>query len=194
MKKAKRYAMLIDLRRCIGCHSCSVSCKAENQVPLGVWRTWVKQVEKGIYPNVIRIFLPLLCNNCERPVCKTVCPVKATYQREDGIVMIDPHRCIGCKYCMAACPYNVRYVDPIKKIVQKCTWCYRRVDAGDLPACVKTCVGGARIFGDINDPDSEIFRLISINSVQVIKPEKGTSPMVFYIDLDITAVEARENV
>ncbi len=194
MKKTKRYAMLIDLRRCIGCHSCSVSCKAENQVPLGVWRTWVKQVEKGIYPNVIRIFLPLLCNNCERPVCKTVCPVKATYQRKDGIVMIDPHRCIGCKYCMAACPYNVRYVDPIKKIVQKCTWCYRRVDAGDLPACAKTCIGGARIFGDINDPDSEIFRLISTNPVQVIKPEKGTSPMVFYIDLDITAVEARENI
>lgn len=95
---------------------------------------------------------------------------------------------------MAACPYNVRYVDPIKKIVQKCTWCYRRVDAGDLPACAKTCIGGARIFGDINDPDSEIFRLISTNPVQVIKPEKGTSPMVFYIDLDITAVEARENI
>jgi len=190
-KKGKRYAMLIDLRRCLGCHSCAVACKSENDVRLGVFRTWVKIVEKGSYPNVRRVFVPSLCNNCERPVCVTVCPVKATYQRPDGIVMIDEHRCIGCKYCIAACPYDVRHVNPVKKIVQKCYWCFHRVDAGLVPACVNTCPGEARVFGDVNDPDSEISRLIATNPVQVLKPEKGTEPRVYYIGLDEMAVKAK---
>ncbi|MBI5167682.1 MAG: 4Fe-4S dicluster domain-containing protein [candidate division NC10 bacterium] len=186
-----RYAMVIDLRRCIGCHSCSVACKSENSVPLGVYRTWVKQVEKGRYPQVSKHFLPTLCNNCENPICLQNCPTKATYRRDDGIIMVDEHRCIGCKYCIYSCPYDVRYVNPLKRYVQKCYWCFHRVDAGLEPACVDTCPARARIFGDINDPNSEVARLIATNPVQVLKPEKATIPQVYYIGADFQTMKAR---
>lgn len=182
--RKRRYAMLIDLRRCIGCHSCSVACKTENDVPLGVYRSWVKIIEKGKYPNVSRSFLPILCNNCEKPICVTNCPVNATYSRPDGIVLINPHRCIGCKYCMASCPYGVRYVNPLRKYVEKCYFCHHRIDAGLQPACVETCLGRARIFGDINDPKSEISQLIATNPVQILKPEMATRPQVYYLSPD----------
>lgn len=183
-----RYAMVVDVRRCLGCHSCSVACKSENAVPLGVWRNWLKIVEKGSYPNVIRSILPLQCNNCATPICVRNCPTQATYQREDGIVMVDPHRCIACKYCIASCPYDVRYFNPLKKIVQKCQWCHHRVDAGLDPACVNTCPSGALTFGDINDPQSEVSRLLKTNAVQVLKPEKDTQPQVYYIGADLVAM------
>lgn len=181
---AIRYAMVIDLRRCLGCHSCSVACKAENAVPLGVWRSWVKQIEKGRYPNVRKLFLPSLCNNCGNPICLENCPTRATYQRPDGIVVIDEHRCIGCKYCIASCPYDVRAVNPIKRIVQKCSWCYHRVDAGLEPACVNTCPARARVFGNLRDPNSEVAKLISENAVQVLKQNMATFPQVYYIGAD----------
>ena len=183
-----RYGMVIDLRKCIGCHTCSVACKRENAVPLGVWRSWVKQIEKGRYPHVRKSFLPLLCNNCENPICVTVCPVRASYQRKDGIVLVDPHRCIGCRYCMAVCPYDARYINPRVNIVEKCYWCFHRVDQGMKPACVEACPPGARIFGDLNDPDQEVGRLLATNPVQVIKPEMGTYPKVFYIEADLDAL------
>jgi tetrathionate reductase subunit B len=188
-KNKVRYGMVIDLRKCMGCNTCSVSCKVENDVPPGVFRSWVKVVEKGTYPNVRRSFLPVLCNNCENPICLQNCPVKATWQREDGIVIVDPHRCIGCKYCIASCPYNVRHINPIRKIVQKCTFCHHRVDAGLQPACVESCPPGARIFGDLNDPDSEISKLLVENATQVLKPEMGTDPRVFYIAADKAAMD-----
>jgi tetrathionate reductase subunit B len=188
----KRYAMLIDLRRCIGCQTCSIACKAEYEVPLGCWRTWVKQIEKGRYPYVRKAFLPIVCNQCERAICTTVCPVKATYKRpEDGIVMINPHRCIGCRYCMAACPYNVRFVSPRYNIVEKCDFCQKRVDQGQIPACVGACPTEALIFGDLNDPNADITRLVSTSPVQVIKPEMGTYPQAFYMDMEVDIVGAK---
>ncbi len=183
-----RYGMVIDLRKCLGCHTCSVACKQENGVPLGSWRSWVKQVEKGHYPHVRKSYLPLLCNNCENPICVTVCPVKASYRRQDGIILVDPHRCIGCRYCMAVCPYDARYVNPRVNIVEKCYWCEHRMDQGLKPACVQACPTQARAFGDLNDHGSEIARLLSANPVQVVKPEMGTYPKVFYIEADLDAL------
>jgi len=191
MNKEKRYGFLIDLRRCIGCQTCQIVCKSENDVPIGVFRAWVKEIEKGKYPKASRSFLPLLCNNCEHPICVTVCPVHANRKREDGIVTTDPHRCVACRYCMAACPYEVRYVNPFKKIVQKCNWCEHRIDQGLLPLCVLACPTGARIFGDLKDPNSEIFKLLSENPFQVIMPEMGTDPHVFYIGFDEDAVKIK---
>ncbi len=187
----KRYGFLIDLRRCIGCHTCSVACKSENNVPLGVWRSWVKQIAKGEYPNTSLSFLPLLCNNCEDPICVTVCPTYASQKREDGIVTIDPHLCIGCRYCMAACPYAVRFINPHFNICQKCDWCVHRVEKGIPPACVDACPAGARLFGDLNDPESEISKQIATHNVSVLKPIMGTKPQTYYIELDLSAVDAK---
>jgi tetrathionate reductase subunit B len=188
-EKKVRYAMVVDLRRCVGCHSCSVACKVENEVPLSVWRSWVKVIEKGKYPEVRRFFLPYLCNNCERPICVTVCPTKASYQRDDGIVVVNPHKCIGCRYCMASCPYDARHVNPLRHIVQKCFFCSHRVDAGLEPACVETCPAGARIFGNLNDPNSEVARLIATNPVTVLKQQMATYPQVYYIELDMDVAD-----
>ncbi len=182
--RRKRFAMVIDIRKCIGCHACSVACKSENNVPLGVWRSWVKQVERGKFPNTQRHFLPRLCNHCEHPACVEACPTKAAYKREDGIVLVREERCIGCGLCIAACPYDARFFHPDKRIANKCTFCEHRVDKGVVPACVNTCQGKARIFGDLNDPTSEVARLVAREAVQVLKPELGTVPRVFYIGAD----------
>lgn len=187
MKKVK-YGMVIDLRRCIGCQTCEVACKMENDVPISVWQSWVKKVSKGVYPRVSKAFLPILCNHCENAVCVTVCPTKASFKREDGIVEVDPHKCIGCQYCMAACPYAVRFLHPVFQIVRKCNYCSQRVDNGLEPACVDACPVNARIFGDLNDPESEVSILKATHPVQSLKPDAGTEPNVFYIGLDEAAV------
>lgn len=187
MKKVT-YGMVIDLRRCIGCHTCEVTCKMENSTPLSVWQSWVKEIAKGIYPNVRKSFLPILCNHCKNAVCVTVCPTKASFKREDGIVEVDPHKCIGCRYCMAACPYAVRYIHPIQSIVRKCNYCSQRVDNGLKPACVEACPTNARIFGNIDDPNEEAAILKTTHPVQSIKSDAGTEPNVYYIGLDEDAV------
>jgi len=188
----KRYGMVIDLRKCIGCMSCMVACKAEFGVPMGVWRTWVKAADKGSYPNTKRIFMPRMCNHCDYPVCVRNCPTQATYKHKDGFVLQRYNRCIGCRTCMVACPYNARHLIPAKRtdeklpklIVDKCTFCIHRVKKGQVPACVQACVGGARVFGDMNDPDSEVAKLAAKETLTVLRPELGTSPSVSYIGAD----------
>jgi tetrathionate reductase subunit B len=186
-KRTKQYGMVIDIRRCIGCHACTVACKSEFDIALGVNRSWVEYVEKGAYPNVGRSFLPRLCNHCSEPSCVYVCPTNATYKRkQDGVVVVDQGLCIGCKYCIQACPYDARFLDPYTGWVDKCDFCIHRVSNGLEPSCVNTCVGGARIFGDLGDPQSEVSRLIAQNRVTVLRDEMGTFPNVYYIAADHT--------
>ncbi len=175
------YGFLINNDTCIGCHACSTACKSENQVPLSVNRTWVKYVETGLYPNVRRHFQVTRCNHCANPPCVRICPVTAMYQREDGIVEFDPDVCIGCKACLQACPYDAIYVDPDSGTAAKCHYCAHRVDVGLEPACVVVCPEHAIIAGDLDDPNTEISRMLAENKVTVRKPEQGTAPKLFYI-------------
>jgi len=171
-------------------------------VPLGVFRTWVPYKVVGTYPNVKKQFLPRLCNHCEDPPCVRACPVEATYQVEDGGFVLQRYdRCIGCKACVAACPYNARFMLPkhrtytaITRVVDKCTFCHHRVSQGLVPACVQTCIGRARVFGDLNDPNSEVSYLVSHFATQVLRPEQGTKPHVFYIGADRNHTEFGRDV
>jgi Fe-S-cluster-containing dehydrogenase component/formate-dependent nitrite reductase membrane component NrfD len=178
------YAFIIDNRRCIGCHSCTVACKAENKVPLGVNRTWVKYVEKGRFPHVGRVFQVTRCNHCEKPSCVEICPVGAMYRRKDGIVDFNSARCIGCKGCMQACPYDAIYIDPDRNTAAKCHFCAHRIEAGLEPACVSVCPEHAIVAGDLDESDSEIAQLLARETTRVRKPEQGTRPKLYYIDAD----------
>jgi Fe-S-cluster-containing dehydrogenase component/formate-dependent nitrite reductase membrane component NrfD len=178
----KNYGFVIDNRKCIGCHACSTACKSENEVPLGVYRTWVKYVETGAYPDVRRHFQVTRCNHCANPPCVRICPTEAMYQRADGIVEFDSAVCIGCKACMQACPYDAIYIDPDTHTAAKCHYCAHRTDIGLEPACVVVCPEHAIIAGDMNDPTSEISHILARQDVTVRKPEQGTSPKLFYIE------------
>ena len=178
----KNYGFVIDNRKCIGCHACSVACKSENEVPLSVSRTWVKYVETGTYPNSRRHFQVTRCNHCANPPCVRICPTQAMYQREDGIVEFDNSFCIGCKACLQACPYDAIYIDPDSHTAAKCHYCAHRTDIGLEPACVVVCPEQAIIAGDMNDPSSKISQLLARNDVTVRKPEQGTAPKLFYIE------------
>ena len=180
----KNYGFVINNESCIGCHACSTACKSENNVPLGVNRTWVKYTEIGEHPNSRRQFQVTRCNHCENPPCVRICPVTAMYQREDGIVEFDPEVCIGCKACMQACPYDAIYIDPDNGTAAKCHYCGHRTEMGLEPACAVVCPTHSIIAGDMNDPDSEISQVLANNRTTVRKPEQGTSPKVFYIDGD----------
>lgn len=174
--------------------SCQVTCKVENSVPFDDFRARVNIAERGTYPDVKRNFLPMLCNHCTKAPCIEVCPVKASYKREDGVVLIRDERCIGCGYCVQACPYNARYLDPNLHVAQKCTFCVHRIDNGLPPACVHNCMGKARIFGDLNDPNSEVSKLLNSVPTQVLKPEMGTHPNVFYIMGDFNGLTGKEEI
>ena len=179
-----KYGFIIDNRKCIGCHACTTACKSEHDVAVGVNRTYVKQVEKGEFPDTRRIFSVMRCNHCTDAPCVEICPVEALYIREDGIVDFDNNRCIGCKSCMQACPYDALYIDPNTKTAAKCNYCAHRVDVGREPACVTVCPEHAIIAGDMENSSTEISQLLARQAVKVRKPEKGTNPNLFYIDGD----------
>jgi phenylacetyl-CoA:acceptor oxidoreductase subunit 1 len=210
-----RYVMVADLRRCVGCQTCTAACKENNGTPVGVqWRR-VLDIEAGEYPDVSRIFLPTGCNHCDKPPCMEVCPSTATAKRADGLVTIDSELCIGCSYCIMACPYDARFkVDDLQYsydgqateadrarsnpaefdgVVSKCTFCIDRIDAGlakglvpgrDMeatPACVQGCISGALRFGDLDDPDSDVSKLIKNNKYFRQHEEEGTGPGFYYL-------------
>jgi Fe-S-cluster-containing dehydrogenase component/Ni/Fe-hydrogenase subunit HybB-like protein len=176
------YGFVIDNRKCIGCHACSTACKSENQVPLGVNRTWVKYTETGRYPDTKRHFQVTRCNHCANPPCVRICPVGAMVQRNDGIVAFEADACIGCKACLQACPYDAIYIDPETGTAAKCHYCGHRVESGIEPACVVVCPEHAIISGDMDDPSSEISRVLAQHATTVRKPEQGTAPKLHYID------------
>jgi molybdopterin-containing oxidoreductase family iron-sulfur binding subunit len=202
-----KWGMVFDLRRCIGCNACTVACKQENSLPNGVFFTKTLSEEIGEFPKTTRMYIPTLCNHCEDAPCERVCPTGATYTRADGIVLVDKDKCIGCGSCIVACPYDQRtrlepemlteglfgngQLTPFEQqgyerwtagTAVKCTFCNERVDAGLDPACVATCPTEARIFGDLEDPESKVRRLIHERHGRQPMPEKNTNPRVFYID------------
>ncbi len=199
-----RYGMVIDLRRCVGCNACTIACKQKNGTPPGIFFSHVNIYETGTYPNARLKALPVLCNHCSDPACANVCPVGATQKQPNGIVTVDANKCIGCRYCQAACPYDVRqfvlsntagyfpdkgltayeqavYPQHQTGTVEKCNFCADRVAQGLLPSCVLTCPAQARFFGDLDDPNSDVSKLIVANNAQPLKPEAGTQPNVYYI-------------
>ena len=209
--------MALDINKCIGCRRCAYACVMENNQGRNLGIEWIKVVETprdnalellhaNLYyteaPKEDKVYIPIACMHCEDPPCVMVCPVRATWKEPDGIVVIDYDRCIGCRYCMAACPYGARhfnwakpYVPPTEinpnmhilgnvlrqpHVTEKCTWCIQRVRDGGVPACVEVCPIGARVFGDLNDPESPVRRVLEEYGGFVLKPEAGTNPRFFY--------------
>ncbi len=179
-----QYGFAIDQRTCIGCHACTVACKTEHQVPVGQFRTWVKYVDKGEWPSSSRAFGVMRCNHCTDAPCVKICPTKALYKRDDGIVDFDRERCIGCKACMQACPYDAIYIDENTHTAAKCNYCAHRVDDGLEPACVVVCPTHSIWAGDVEDPTSAISQLIASNPTDTRFTEQNTGPNVFYIGAD----------
>ena len=184
-----RYGFAIDQRTCIGCHACTVACKTEHEIPVGQFRTWVKYVDKGTFPNATREMAVLRCNHCTDAPCVTICPTQSLFKRDDGIVDFDRDRCIGCKSCMQACPYDAIYIDEETHTAAKCNFCAHRIDQGLEPACVQVCPTESIWVGDLDDPGSGIRKLISIEPVTVRAPEQNTSPNVFYVGADKAALD-----
>ena len=205
----KRYGFVIDTYRCIGCHTCAIACKLENGLSDGIWWNRIlteggegMDMPQGKYPDLKLVYIPLACQHCENPACVKVCPVGATYKDKDtGAVRQDYDKCIGCRMCMAACPYtgvrSFNWEEPKyaigfqtgdasvpahqKHTVEKCTMCWHRIAKGEEPECISSCLGRARYWGDFNDPDSEVSKLIATRQWKRLLPEKGTEPSVYYL-------------
>ncbi|MEM4003921.1 MAG: 4Fe-4S dicluster domain-containing protein [Desulfurococcus sp.] len=175
-----RWAMYIDVSKCYGCMACVAACAAENNVPIGSFRTWV---ERHIIGDGVVVFVPKQCNHCENPPCVKPCPTGATFKNKDGLVLVDDSLCIGCGACITACPYGARYFNPVKGVADKCTFCNHRINRGLLPACVEACPTGARVFGDLKDPKSPVSKILAKTATQRLKIETGAEPMIFYRDL-----------
>ncbi|MDE2654133.1 MAG: 4Fe-4S dicluster domain-containing protein [Gemmatimonadota bacterium] len=178
------WAKVVDQTRCIGCHACTTACKSENEVPLSVTRTYVKYVDTGTFPQARRSFQVTRCNQCESPPCVAACPTAAMFKRPDGIVDFDKSVCIGCKACIAACPYDAIFINPEDHSAEKCNFCAHRLDVGLEPACVVVCPTEALLVGDMNDPSSEVARIINRDPVSVRRPEKETKPKLYYKGAD----------
>ena len=206
-----RYGMAIDLARCFGCQTCAAACKISNNLPKELVYNTVytagggyTDTAQGQFPNCTQSYLPFQCQHCEHPLCLAVCPTGATQQRDDGIVWVDDELCIGCNSCISACPYQKSYTvrthlsanpeyyldlvvgesdAPAHKpnTVEKCTFCHNLIDRGEVPACMQLCPGRARVWGDLEDPDSEISKLIASRSYMQLMPEAGTDPRVYYL-------------
>ncbi len=201
------YAYVINVNNCIGCGNCVRACKRENSVPTGYFRTWVEryivkndgsvyvdspegalkgfeEVNESIRKDVKWAhFIPKMCNHCYDPPCVQVCPVGATFKSPEGFVLVDHDHCIGCAYCVQACPYAARFINPEIRKADKCDWCYHRVQQGKLPACVTVCPNKARLFGDLNDPESEVTKIFKSDTWMVLKPAMHTDPTCFYVGL-----------
>jgi Fe-S-cluster-containing dehydrogenase component/formate-dependent nitrite reductase membrane component NrfD len=175
-----QWAKVIDHTRCIGCHACTTACKSENVVPISVTRTYVKHVDVGVFPQARRAHQVTRCNQCAHAPCVTACPTAAMFKRSDGIVDFDKSICIGCKACMAACPYDAIFINPEDHSAEKCNFCAHRIDIGLEPACVVVCPTQAILVGDMNDADSYVAQIINRESVAVRRPEKETLPKLFY--------------
>lgn len=205
-----RYAMAVDVRRCQGCQTCAVSCKVNNNLPKGVWRNVIHtdgeaypDTSRGEYPAALhKQWIPVSCQHCATPPCATVCPVDATSIRDDGIVVVDNEVCIGCGSCVSACPYGARTVNNdeleyytehalgdynapvhLNNTVEKCDFCVHRLDEGEAPACMQHCPGNARLWGDIDDPNSDISVFLSQVESEQLLPEEGTEPSCRYANL-----------
>jgi len=175
-----QWAKVIDHTRCIGCHACTTACKSENVVPVSVTRTYVKHVEVGVFPQARRAHQVTRCNQCAHAPCVTACPTTAMFKRADGIVDFDKSICIGCKACMAACPYDAIFINPEDHSAEKCNFCAHRIDVGLEPACVVVCPTQAILVGDMNDDSSYVAQIIGREVVAVRRPEKETLPKLFY--------------
>jgi tetrathionate reductase subunit B len=183
------YAFVIDVARCIDCRACLVACSVENHVPMSNTRIWVQDLGiRGEYPALQRAFVPYNCMHCDHPPCTEVCVSGATYKDpNNGLVLVDQEACIGCGFCVDACPYQVRYLDKERGVVDKCNACAQRLERGISPACVSTCVGKSRLFGDLNDPNSEAAQALknarSILRLDYEKDGQDTDPNIYYINM-----------
>lgn len=189
MANGKRYGMVLDTKHCVGCQTCTVSCKISNEVPGRAYWNHLESLTgdilyqpTGVFPSPILAFRPLLCNHCDHPACVKNCPTGAMHKDEDTeVVSVDQDVCIGCGYCDWVCPYGAPSMDDVHHYMSKCNFCSTRVENGAEPFCVASCPANARIFGDLNDSESEISRLLRENHGLQYLPEAGTSPCVFYI-------------
>jgi Fe-S-cluster-containing dehydrogenase component len=201
------WGYIVDTTRCIGCGACVRACAVENNVPDTFFRTWVERYEinknetvrvdspdgakesfkqDNFKSDIVKgFFVPKICNHCYNSACTQVCPVGASYHSPDGVVLIDKEHCIGCGYCVQACPYGCRYIDHDKGTADKCTLCYHRIHKGEQPACVNACPRSARIFGNLKDPNSKIRKILHQRRYGILKPDLGTNPKCFYIGLDL---------
>ena len=175
-----RLGFLLDSDNCIGCHACTVACKSEHDVPLGVNRTWVKYIETGSFPNTSRHFTVMRCNQCDDAPCMEICPTSALFRADNGVVDFNDDNCIGCKACMNACPYDALYINPETNTAHKCNFCNHRIEVGLEPACVIVCPTEAIVVGDLDDPTSRLSKIVARDDVAVRSPEKATLPKVFY--------------